>query len=83
MGNLFFDSEAGPEAAPPVPIHSFEPFTAEELDGARSRFRGAASSGMSPLPSQVVKHLAGEALVPMADFFTKCVAGARPPQAWR
>jgi hypothetical protein len=83
MGGLFFDPEAGPEAAPVVPIHSFEPITAEELDGARSRFRGAASSGMCPLPSQVIKHLAGECLEPMASFFNKCVVEGRPPTAWR
>ncbi len=37
---------------------------------------------MCPVPSQVVKHLAGEALEPLADFLTRCVAHGRPPSAW-
>jgi hypothetical protein len=83
MGNLFFDPEAGPDAAPSVPIPSFTPFTKEELDEARSRFRGSASSGICPLPSQLVKYMAGDALEPLATFLNHCVAGARPPTAWR
>jgi hypothetical protein len=69
LGNLFFDAEAGPEAAPQVPITEFEDFTATELGDTLVRhFRGSASSGMCPVPSQVVKHLTGEALAPLATF---------------
>jgi hypothetical protein len=83
LGELYFDGTADPEAAPPVPISDFEPFTAEELEAALPKFKGAASSGMCPVPSQVVKHLAGAALTPLATFLTRCVAGGRPPLAWR
>ena len=84
LGDLYFDQEAGPEAAPPVPIVDFEPFTADEVGATLTgHFNGSVSSGMCPVPSQVVKHLAGDALVPLADFLTRCVQGGRPPTAWR
>jgi hypothetical protein len=83
MGDMFFDPAACPEVAPPLPITDFEPLTAEELEGARARFRGAASSGICPLPSQVVKHISGDALTPLADFLNKCLTGGKPPKAWR
>jgi hypothetical protein len=83
LRSLFFDPDAGPEAAPPVPIADFEPFTADELAFTLGRFRGSAASGMCPIPSQVIKHIAGDGLVPLADFLNACVAGGRPPTAWR
>ncbi len=83
LGNLFFDSDAPPDAAPITPLTDVEEFTAEELAEALLRYNGSVSSGMCPVPSQVVKHLAGDALVPLARFLTLCVAGGRPPIAWR
>jgi hypothetical protein len=38
---------------------------------------------MCPVPSQVIKHLTGEALAPLATFLNLCVKGGRPPKAWR
>ena len=83
LGQLFFDPDAPPEAAPTTPITDFTDFTAEELAEALPRYNGSVSSGMCPVPSQVVKHLAGDALVPLARFLSLCVAGGRPPTAWR
>jgi hypothetical protein len=83
MGDLFYHEAAGPDAAPPVPVEDFEAFTAEELEQTLPRFNGSASSGLCAVPSQVVKHLAGDALVPLARFLTTCVAEGRPPASWR
>ena len=84
LGELYFDHEAGPEAAPPVPITDFEAFTPEEVGDTLVRhYNGSVSSGLCPVPSQVVKHLAGDALIPLADFLTRCVKGGRPPTAWK
>lgn len=84
LGNLFFDREAGPEAAPTVPITDFADFTAAELgDTLVHHFKGSVSSGMCPVPSQVIKHITGDALVPLATFLNICVKRGRPPKAWR
>ncbi len=83
MRNLFFDPTAPPDAIPPLPIPDFEEIDAAEIAVCLPRFRGAASSGMCPLPSQVVKHLAGEALTPLARFLNLCIAGGTPPRSWR
>ena len=44
-----------------------------------SHYKGNASSGMCPLPYQVVKHLTGDVLDHMAAFLTRCVARGMPP----
>jgi hypothetical protein len=67
-----------------VPITDFVDFTAAELgDTLVYHFNGSVSSGMCSVPSQVVKHLSGEALEPLAAFLTRCVKEGRPPTAWR
>jgi hypothetical protein len=84
LGNLFFDPNATPECAPTIPITDFEDFTASELGATLvSHFNGSVSSGMCPVPSQVIKHLTGEALAPLASFLNLCVKQGRPPTAWR
>ena len=80
MRDLFFDPTAPPDAVPPLPIPDFEAIDAAEIAACLPKFRGAASSGMSPLPSQVVKHLAGEALTPLARFLNLCIASGTPPK---
>ncbi len=83
MRSLFFDPTAPPDAVPTLPIPDFEPIDAAEIATCLPGFRGAASSGMCPLPSQVIKHLAGEALTPLARFLNLCIASGTPPLAWR
>jgi hypothetical protein len=48
-----------------------------------TKYKGAVSSGMCPVPSQVIRHLAGKALPPMAAFLNACLRDGRPPRAWR
>lgn len=38
---------------------------------------------MCPVPSQVIKHMAGKALTPLATFLNTCLRDGRPPKAWR
>ncbi len=83
MRSLFFDPTAPPDAVPPLPVPGFEAVDAAEIVVCLPKFRGAASSGMCPLPSQMVKHLAGEALTPLARFFNFCLARGTPPRSWR
>ncbi len=83
MRSLFFDPTAPPDAVPPLPVPGFEEVDAAEIAVCLPKFRGAASSGMCPLPSQVVKHLVGEALTPLARFFNLCMASGTPPRSWR
>ncbi len=45
-------------------------------------YNGAASSSLCPVPSQVIKHLAGQILKPFADFLTRCLTSLPPPSQW-
>jgi hypothetical protein len=84
MGELFLDPAADPEVSPVTPITDFPDITALELADVLARsFKGNVSSGMCPLPSQVVKHMAGDALEPLAAFLNQCVKAGRPPTTWR
>lgn len=84
FGHLFTDPTAPPEAAPALPIADFVDITPEELAEVLStKFKGGASSGMCPVPSQVVRHMAGKALVPLAQILNHCLRDGRPPTAWR
>ncbi len=81
---LYYSQEGGNAAPSTCAVADFPAFTAEELETVLAgRFNGAASAGMSPLPTQVVKHLAGKALEPLADFLTACTKHPQPPLAWR
>lgn len=72
------------EVTHPPPLLNFEDITAAEVETTlESRYNGAASPGMSRLPSQVVKHIKGEACTPLATFLTTCLKQHKPPQAWR
>ncbi len=51
MSQLFFDPDAPPDVASTTPISDFEEIDAAEIAACLPRFRGAASSGMSHLPS--------------------------------
>lgn len=84
LKSLFNDPTAPPEAAPDLPISDFADITPEELQEVlHTKYRGGASSGLCPVPSQVIRHLAGKALPPMAAFLNNCLRNGRPPRAWR
>lgn len=83
LGNLFHDPAAGPEAHHLAPISDFEAITPEEVgDVLEHHYNGSVSSGMSTLPSQVIKHLSGDALKPTSAFLNLCTKAGRPPTAW-
>ena len=84
MGTLFFDEHAQPEATPPLPISDFEDFTGAELgEVLTAHYNSMASSGMCPLPTPVIKHIAGDGLEPLADLLNICVKANKPPSTWR
>lgn len=81
---LFYSANADLEASPPTPLPDYSPITAAELQGVLGdKFRGNVSSGMCPLPSQLVKHLHSACLQPLAAYLNLCVGGTTPPQTWR
>ena len=84
LGAMFFDPAAEPEAAPPTPIPDFEDISPEEVGEVLTRhYNGLVSSGMCPMPSQLVNHPTGEALGPTSDFLNLCIKAGRPPTTWR
>jgi hypothetical protein len=77
---LFYNATDDPEASPPTHLPDFSPITAAELHSVLgAKYNGAVSSGMCALPSQIIKHLHGACLNPLATYLNLCVGGATPP----
>ena len=50
-----------------------EPFTTSEVAEVLAKhFKGAASSGISKVPSQIYQHLRGGAIGPLTELINKC-----------
>ena len=47
------------------------------------RYSGTVSSGLSFLPAQVIKHLAGDCLTIVADIMSEFANRLQPPEAWK
>ena len=72
------------EVSVPPPLLNFPDITDGEVGQVLGSFyNGSASPGMSPLPTQVVKHLGPAAYTPLATFLNTCLKQHQPPMAWR
>ena len=81
---LYVDASVESEAYVETPLANFEPFTGDEVAWVLShRFSGSVSSGLSVLPAQVIKHLAGESLSVVADIMNAFANHLQPPKAWK
>ena len=80
---LYTDRDAAPAAtSQPTPLDASQmpPVTAEELEEVLTKhFKGGVSSGLSVLPSQVVKHIRGKALVRLTKFVSLMALSNCPP----
>lgn len=82
--NLFFDPSLPPDQLSDLPFgHAFE-FTHKELAWVLDhRFKSNKSSGLSPLPLQLLKFMGKKGQVVLCDFLNKVIKSSTPPRSWR
>ena len=67
LRSLYYNPAAEPQPFTFPPADDWEDITVDELQQALgSSFNGSASSGLCPVPTQVIKHLTGAGLKPLA-----------------
>ena len=75
--NSLGDAESAQAQETPL---AMDPFTTSEVAEVLTKhFKGAASSGLSQVPSQLYQHLRGGALGPLTDLINKCTIQQCPP----
>ena len=81
---LFYDPTAKPDSYHPLSSSADQLITPEELRlTLRDHFKADKSSGASPLPLQLLKHLHPLALDPFTHFLNDSAISQLPPQSWR
>jgi hypothetical protein len=77
---LFHDPTIPPDTFKPLEDPTPHLITPEELiHVTRHHFRANKSSGLSPLPLQILKHLGPKAAAPLATFLNSSAITAEPP----
>jgi hypothetical protein len=81
---LFHDPSIPPTSFQPLEDPDNHRITPEEIiHTTKHHFRANKSSGLSPLPLQILKHFGPKAAAPLATFLTTSAITAEPPQTWR
>jgi hypothetical protein len=82
--HLFHDPAIPPSTFTPLEDPDTHKITPEELiHVTKHHFRANKSSGLSPLPLQLLKHAGPAAATPLAHFLTTSAITQEPPQTWR
>ena len=79
---LFYTPEAT-TTTPAIPDAPLDPpVTGDELQRVlRGRYRGSASAGLCPLPSQCIRHLPAALMAPLAAWFQTLSARGEVPRS--
>jgi hypothetical protein len=81
---LFHDPTIPPDTFTPLEDPTSHLITPEELiHVTKHHFRANKSSGLSPLPLQLLKHFGPTAAAPLATFLNASAITTEPPQTWR
>jgi hypothetical protein len=81
---LFHDPTIPPDTFKPLDNPEDNQITAEEIiNTTKHHFRANKSSGLSPLPLQILKHFGSNAAAPLAHFLNTSALTSEAPQTWR
>ena len=81
---LFLDPAAPVDTHHPLAHPEEHHITPEELEHTLAfHFKANKSSGFSPMPLQVLKHMGGEGVRVLADFLSKSAIDQLAPAEWR